>query len=412
MEPNQETLKQQLVTLSEQYPRLGNRLVQAAQQLKTLGTPLDQTLVDALITYSQTFNAVQQLLLNQGQTTATQATTVQELQNLAQTLSQPSGYQKTHQEALQILERVLSLTHTEQTDFAPLQMAQNQAHTLKQAISEKTSQLHPEAEALTTDNHPLAALVKLVEQQDTLDDNQWSILEEKIIAAFGKALGIAIFRRKIQLPPQPKTQPPQIIQAPAPQPQGAIPDLVILDEPNSPGGPEVIIVPAIDVSKLPTIDGKNIVFGNAPITGQSQSVNLSSSLNLKVLVHLQGLGDRIFSAQEYAGTRGQGRRLEAFQINFDPPVPGLNLRYMAHISRVGDTPMSPEGQLVGERGKNQQVEGFAIELTGPQAANYNVCYTAHIQNKGDVPICQNGQYCGTRGQGLRVEGIKVWVEAK
>ena len=145
----------------------------------------------------------------------------------------------------------------------------------------------------------------------------------------------------------------------------------------------------------------------------SRKLNVTKSTgNLKLLVHLQGLGDRTFTAREYAGTRGQGRRLEAFQIQLEPAIPGLSLRYMAHIATIGDTPWIPEGQLVGERGKNRQIEGLAIELIGPESANYTVFYTAHVQNKGDVPVCTNGQYCGTKGQGLRVEGIKVWIEAK
>lgn len=158
--------------------------------------------------------------------------------------------------------------------------------------------------------------------------------------------------------------------------------------------------------------GKNIFFGNAPLVGKTQEKATLSNINLKILVHLQGLGDRTFAAREYAGTRGQGRRLEAFQINIDPAIAGLSLRYMAHIAAIGDTPLTPEGQLVGERGKNRQIEGLAIELIGPQAPNYTVFYTAHIQNKGDVPVCTNGEYCGTKGQGLRIEGMKIWIEAK
>ena len=316
-------------------------------------------------------------------------------------------HQKTHQQALQILERVLSLTHNEQKDFPPLQTAQNQARELQTAISQQTNQLHSGAEALATGNHPLVALVNLVEKQDSLDDNQWAILEEQITSAFGKSLGVAISRVKINFTV--KTTVVSAVTAPKP----AIPDIVILDEPQGSRGPELIIVPSIDVTKLPpTIDGKNIFFGNAPLVGKTQEKATLSNINLKILVHLQGLGDRTFAAREYAGTRGQGRRLEAFQINIDPAIAGLSLRYMAHIAAIGDTPLTPEGELVGERGKNRQIEGLAIELIGPQAPNYKVFYTAHIQNKGDVPVCTNGEYCGTKGQGLRIEGMKIWIEAK
>ncbi|WP_027249198.1 hydrogenase [Planktothrix agardhii] len=407
MEQTQEILKQQLSALSQRYPDLGNRLAETAQKLKTAGTPATKTLVDELIAYSQDFSNIQQKLLTQGQPTASQATSVQQLENLLLNLKPAPTHQKTHQQALQILEQVLSLTHNEQKDFPPLQTAQNQARELQTAISQQTNQLHSGAEALATGNHPLVALVNLVEKQESLDDNQWAILEEQITSAFGKSLGVAISRGKINF----TVKTPVVSAVAAPKP--AIPDIVILDEPQGSRGPELIIVPSIDVTKLPpTIDGKNIFFGNAPLVGKTQEKASLSNINLKILVHLQGLGDRTFAAREYAGTRGQGRRLEAFQINIDPAIAGLSLRYMAHIAAIGDTPLTPEGELVGERGKNRQIEGLAIELIGPQAPNYKVFYTAHIQNKGDVPVCTNGEYCGTKGQGLRIEGMKIWIEAK
>lgn len=404
MEPTYETLKQQLSALSQRYTNLGNLLTEAAQHLKTAGTPPAKTLIDELIAYSKDFSEIQQKFITQGQKGAAQATSVQQLQNLLQSLTATPGHQKTHQQALAILERVLSLTHSEQTDFAPLQTAQNQARELQQSI-QQSQQLHPAVEALATGNHALVALVNLVEKQDQLDDNQWAVLEEQITKVFGKSLGVAISRGKINF----RVQQTAAVSTAKPP----IPDIVILDEPQGNANPELIIVPSIDVTKLPpTIDGKNIVFGKAPLTTKSQEKATLSNFNLKLLVHLQGLGDRTFTAREYAGTRGQGRRLEAFQIQLDPAIPGLSLRYMAHIANIGDTPWIPEGQLVGERGKNRQIEGLAVELIGPESANYTVFYTAHVQNKGDIPVCTNGQYCGTKGQGLRVEGIKVWLEAK
>ncbi len=133
---------------------------------------------------------------------------------------------------------------------------------------------------------------------------------------------------------------------------------------------------------------------------------------LRVLVHLQGIGDRTFRDNEFAGTRGQSRRLEGFQINFNPPVAGLSMRYMAHLQGIGDVPFVNAGQFIGTRGQSRRLEGFAIRLTGTQASNYNVFYMAHLQRSGDTAVYQNGQFCGTRGQSRRVEGILVRVERR
>jgi hypothetical protein len=83
---------------------------------------------------------------------------------------------------------------------------------------------------------------------------------------------------------------------------------------------------------------------------------------------------------------------------------------MAHLQGSGDVPFVNEGQFVGTRGQSRRLEGFAIELTGPAAANFNVFYMAHLEGIGDTSVFRNGQFCGTRGQSRRVEGILVRVE--
>jgi uncharacterized protein YjdB len=117
----------------------------------------------------------------------------------------------------------------------------------------------------------------------------------------------------------------------------------------------------------------------------------------------------VFRQEQFAGTRGESRRLEGFQLTLDPPVPGLSLEYMAHLQDIGDTGWLSEGQFIGTRGLSRRLEGFAIRLTGSNAANYDVRYMCHIQNVGDSPMYANGAFCGTRGQSLRVEGMQVTI---
>jgi uncharacterized protein YjdB len=132
-------------------------------------------------------------------------------------------------------------------------------------------------------------------------------------------------------------------------------------------------------------------------------------LSLRVMAHLENIGDIAFRENELAGTRGQSRRLEGFSVTIDPAVPGLSLRYMAHLENIGDTPFVNEGQCVGTRGQSRRLEGFAIDVIGPAASKYNVFYMAHLQGTGDTTFYQNGQFCGTRGQSRRVEGILVRI---
>ncbi|MEG3843548.1 hypothetical protein QT986_25340, partial [Microcoleus sp. herbarium14] len=133
---------------------------------------------------------------------------------------------------------------------------------------------------------------------------------------------------------------------------------------------------------------------------------------LRTVAHIQDLGDRTFSEGAVAGTTGQSRRLEGFQINLDSPIPGLSMEYMAHVQDIGDTSWMREGQYVGTKGQSKRIEGFAIRLTGSQASKYDVFYQAHVEGIGNTPRVGNGQFSGTRGQSKRVEAISVWVQPK
>jgi hypothetical protein len=130
------------------------------------------------------------------------------------------------------------------------------------------------------------------------------------------------------------------------------------------------------------------------------------------LVHIAEKGDQPFLQYSFAGTRGQGLSLQGFWVDFDPPVEGLGMEYMAHLAETGDTPWVQGGDFVGTRGQARSLQGFAIRLTGIQAPYYDVGYMAHLAETGDTTFYTNGQLCGTRGQARGVQGIEVRVVPK
>ncbi|HSF75303.1 MAG TPA: hypothetical protein VLA84_16025 [Microcoleus sp.] len=436
MELAHKDLLQQIARLSETYANLADRLSQAAKQLQDSGLPPSDSLLQEVAAYSRNFAAVQKqaLELNKSAIAPGEIASLKDIQNLVETAAASEGKAEIRDAALKVIDRVLAIAHREQSDFAPLQSVHARARELQRAISESTpTQLHSDAESLVSGKHPVSAVLALVEQQDKLDDEQWVILEETVSAAFGKQIAVAISRGKLTIAEMVKAAPakvepafkaapeqkisaeplPEVIVIPsgnvAPKQVTVAPQIQILESPP-PSAPmhEVIIVPSVEVPKsLQTTGSGNIVFG-APRNLQP-AVAVEGGLGIKVLVHIQGIGDRTFGAQEYAGSKGQGRRVEGFQINIDPPIPGLNVEYMAHVEGVGDTPWISQGELAGFRGQAKRIEGFAVRLSGPQADKYDVFYTAHIQNIGDTEVSSNGEYCGTRGKALRIEGIKVWI---
>ncbi|MEG4987582.1 hypothetical protein QUB08_17685 [Microcoleus sp. BR0-C5] len=436
MEAPHKDLLQQIARLSETYANLADRLSQAVKQLQNSGLPPSDSLLQEVATYSRNFATVQKqaLELNKSGIAPGEITSLKDIQNLVETAAASEGKAEIRDAALKVIDRVLAIAHREQSDFAPLQSVHARARELQRAISESTpTQLHSDAESLVSGKHPVSAVLALVEQQDKLDDEQWVILEETVSAAFGKQIAVAISRGKLTIAEMVKAAPakvepafkaapeqkisaeplPEVIVIPsgnvAPKQVTVAPQIQILESP-APSVPmhEVIIVPSVEVPKsLQTTGSGNIVFG-APRDIQP-AVAVEGGLGIKVLVHIQGIGDQTFGSQEYAGSKGRGLRVEGFQINIDPPIPGLNVEYMAHVEGVGDTPWLSEGELAGFRGQAKRIEGFAVRLSGPQADKYDVFYSAHIQNIGDTDVSSNGEYCGTRGKALRIEGIKVWI---
>jgi len=170
---------------------------------------------------------------------------------------------------------------------------------------------------------------------------------------------------------------------------------------------------AIDPSKPTIIAPQPIGQRNGLSLGDVDTVRSIYSKKLSILVHLEGIGDRgNIAAGVFAGTRGQSRRLEGFQISLGEPLAGLSLEYMAHLQGVGDTPFVGAGQFVGTRGQSRRVEGIAIRLTGVNAGNFDVFYMAHLQSIGDTEVGMNGEFVGTRGQSRRLEGLSVWLLPK
>jgi hypothetical protein len=71
----------------------------------------------------------------------------------------------------------------------------------------------------------------------------------------------------------------------------------------------------------------------APTTEETTA---SSDLMGTIMVHLENIGDKTYDLSEFAGTRGQSRRLEGFQINIDSSSGDPQLEYMAHLEGTGD----------------------------------------------------------------------------
>jgi hypothetical protein len=460
MNQQYKALREKLTQLTERKPGLGARMSQAAIELKDAGVPPAELLLEQLSTYRQEFAALRDQARELAKSLPKppmppQITSLKDIENILEALAAsaaPSGGDSlrdssaSRETALRILDQVLAIAHSDDPKFPPLEDAKAKARELRRLIAQAPANALPQpVQTLNSGEHPFAGLLTLINPPTNLTDDRWGILVEIVTRAFSKSLTVAAARGKLKVnltvpsvstildrsvtstpvpapsQPQPQNFPEVLIiseAATAANTPPAKPESSVLQPPTTQiNSPDVIILPSYEEPpKQPGQGAEPLVFGSMPLTGQKNpnpsQTTTAESQGLKVLVHIERLGDRLFGHDEFAGTRGKALRIEGFAIHIEPPIPGLSLEYMGHLEGMGDTPWTPEGEFLGLRGAGKRIEGFAIRLTGEKAHQYNVYYVAHIQNIGDSSVCFNGDYCGTRGQGLRIEGIKVWLQQK
>jgi uncharacterized protein YjdB/C1A family cysteine protease len=112
-----------------------------------------------------------------------------------------------------------------------------------------------------------------------------------------------------------------------------------------------------------------------------------------------------------SGTSGEGKRLEAIQIQ----VSGndrLGIQYVTHCQDYGWLSWSANGEVSGTSGEGKRLESIEIQLTGEDKDQYDVYYRVHAQNLGWLGWAKNGAPAGTAGYGYRLEAIQIIVVAK
>jgi hypothetical protein len=374
-----DTLLQELSVLASSYNSLGTRLSLAAGELTNLGTPPSAGLLQEAARYQQTFETLRDRAIAlakeaglTGGAIPANLVSVRELEDFIRSLMPIGSPEAVQQQALAMLDRLLSIRYSGSSDAqGALEDCQTQARQVRGLVATAVPTNLPQvAISLVKGNHPLCALLTLLEEADRLDDDRWVQLEDTVARSFGRSLAVAASRGKLQVGGQ---------VAPAPR---ATPS----------------------TQTVAPLQANDVIFGaTAPTAG---------TVALEVMVHIGGIGDRTFSDREFAGTIGESRAIEGMQIRFKQPIPGLGIRYMGHLQSTGDTAWVGEGEYVGSRRESRRLEGFTIELTGPEADRYQLFYQGHFARYGNSNVLSGGEFCGLRGDGLQLEALKVWIDRK
>jgi len=126
-------------------------------------------------------------------------TSLEEMETLLQ-----SFHIQIRQEALQILDDVLSIFHKDKKDHQALQYCHTKAKALQQAILDiELPGLHPDVPALLNGTHPFSELLLLVRHHRNLDEERIEELEDHIQGYFGRVLFLSIVRDKLDFPSRP-----------------------------------------------------------------------------------------------------------------------------------------------------------------------------------------------------------------
>lgn len=118
----------------------------------------------------------------------------------------------------------------------------------------------------------------------------------------------------------------------------------------------------------------------------------------------------LISHRQYAGTTGQGKRLEAIQIRLTGAIAEkYDILYRVHIQSYGWSMWSKNGDAAGTTGQGKRLEAIEIKLIKKPTVTptASVQYTVHAQTYGWMNTVSDGTMAGTIGQGKRLEAIKI-----
>jgi hypothetical protein len=204
-------LSQELVVLHDVFSDLSARLMDAARQVQTPGTPPSEALLDELSSCRRDFANLRDRTRTLGQSLRVVCPPVDNLVSLEDLTSllddiaeaeiRQAKNEETRRRSLSVLDRLLVLQHVSDTDFAALLPCKEQARALHQEISvSEWDALPAHTEPLAEGGHALAHLITLIEDRDELSDDLWAELHESVQTAFGKSLATAAARGRLTQP--------------------------------------------------------------------------------------------------------------------------------------------------------------------------------------------------------------------
>ena len=165
MAPFSEVLINQLNDLEVSFKILAKRLREESELLESVGRPLPQELLPEIANSADRFEEIKMETLKLSESLAglpqnSELGSIRDLRSfmdsMAEVIEKQAAHRELQQAASGVLDKVLSITHVDGVEFAPLLECQEKARELRRSIAETAwPNIHPDVEALAQGQHEI-----------------------------------------------------------------------------------------------------------------------------------------------------------------------------------------------------------------------------------------------------------------
>ena len=209
---NAEDLAKRLEALGERVKGLASALAQATQQLQASGIVPPESVVDEIAKARTDFADVRHRLLEAARSLSLNVPAMAEidgvkaleplLANVVQAVAaeeKKAALNEARTRVMTVLDRVLTISHTDGPNFAALVQCVTKAKEIRQAAQDPKAYDADNAPAFLDSIPAFAALLSIIEGRDALDDEKFAVLDEAVTQSFGRTLAVAAARGKLAI---------------------------------------------------------------------------------------------------------------------------------------------------------------------------------------------------------------------
>ena len=167
-------------------------------------------------------------------------------------------------------------------------------------------------------------------------------------------------------------------------------------------------------------NGHSVWYGYGRIDASVAVVNAQKSLLpasgpvIAGQVKLTKIGEQpLLPEGQMTGVTEPPQKVLGMSLKLEPAAKNLRLLYRVNVPGLGIVQNRTQGVFVGAANSRQRVIGFAVELQGTGAKQFDVVYSARLKGAATPATARNGAFCGTdKNSGKTIEAISVQLKKR